>query len=921
MAEARATPPRDFHHPYTPYDIQIRFMNAVYDCIEGGNIGIFESPTGQSVADIINQFPIAEKTDIVDQELYGKSLSLICGSLTWLREHKRKKFEEDLLEVGDANNNNNGKDVGEEPDWIIEHAKEQRRQTVLRRKADVEARLSRIREREKRQRERFEKAGEPPARKKLKGERDVLLSLSGEEQDGDGAQYLLEDYHSEDEGLSGTKAKPVDDGLSAETKELMAKLGMNVIETKEEEEEPEHEDEIKFIHELRRVKMPPALSTAVEPASPDHDALMEEEFKHLTLGSRKNLCINPKVSKLGSATAINERCLDLQQPGTAKESKCPYIPTKENEVLVNDFRDHTLARVRDIEEMGNLGKKIGICPYYGTRSTIKPSEKSAREALGICLKGHIVIIDEAHNLMDAIANIHSVGVSLKQLQRGRTQLTIYLQKFRNRLKGTNRVYVTQLVRLLDSLSGFLQTTRSRSRESMVNMSDLMAGKGVDQINLYKLMRYLQQSKLARKVEGYCAHAEEETAAVSCSSKDGKTSSLRAEKERTIPVLTHIQSFLLALTNCSAEGRIFYSLSEDNNDASLKYMLLDPTHHFRDVVEEARAVILAGGTMSPMSDFMNHLFSYIPTIRIKTLSCGHVIPAENLIACPISKGPGGQEFEFTFEKRNSQVMIDDLGRSILNLCLVIPDGIVVFFPSYAYLEQVVRRWGSRPPSATGSKSLWERMSQHKQIFQETKDKGSRIEETLSRYADAIDAGRGGLLLAVIGGKLSEGINFSDRLGRGVIVVGLPFPNIHSAEWKAKLEHVEKVAFERTLSTATATVNESTNKSKSATQATTAAAAAAAAAAAGAKKEAAREFYETACMRAVNQSIGRAIRHRNDYACILLMDRRYENQRIREKLPMWIQKGMVVGKENGSVNGGGRSFADVMGRLSAFFRAKR
>ena len=78
--------------------------------------------------------------------------------------------------------------------------------------------------------------------------------------------------------------------------------------------------------------------------------------------------------KLGSAAAINERCLELQQPDTPKDQKCPFVPKKENETLVNEFRDHTLAKIRDIEDLGALGKRIGICPYYATRSTIKPSE-------------------------------------------------------------------------------------------------------------------------------------------------------------------------------------------------------------------------------------------------------------------------------------------------------------------------------------------------------------------------------------------------------------------------------------------------------------------------------------------------------------------------------------------------------------------
>lgn len=36
-----------FSFPFEPYDIQLQFMQALYRCIDDGNIGIFESPTGQ----------------------------------------------------------------------------------------------------------------------------------------------------------------------------------------------------------------------------------------------------------------------------------------------------------------------------------------------------------------------------------------------------------------------------------------------------------------------------------------------------------------------------------------------------------------------------------------------------------------------------------------------------------------------------------------------------------------------------------------------------------------------------------------------------------------------------------------------------------------------------------------------------------
>jgi chromosome transmission fidelity protein 1 len=234
-----------------------------------------------------------------------------------------------------------------------------------------------------------------------------------------------------------------------------------------------HSQLTQFINELRRVRFPPSIK---DENSKETDI---EDLKHLTLGSRKNLCINPKVNKLNSVTEINERCSELQQSSTAKEHKCVFLPNKENQTLVNTFRDHALASLRDIEDMGSLGKQIGICPYYASRAAIRPAEivtlpyplllqKSAREALGISLKGHIVIIDEAHNLMDAISGIYGVEISLKQLKRAKAQLGIYLHKFRNRLKGKNRVYIAQVVRVIDSLAGYLEGRLALPVSSPVN---------------------------------------------------------------------------------------------------------------------------------------------------------------------------------------------------------------------------------------------------------------------------------------------------------------------------------------------------------------------------------------------------------------------------------------------------------------------
>ena len=58
------------------------------------------------------------------------------------------------------------------------------------------------------------------------------------------------------------------------------------------------------------------------------------------------------------------------------------------------------------------------------------------------------------------------------------------------------------------------------------------------------------------------------------------------------------------------------------------------------------------------------------------------------------------------------------------------------------------------------------------------------------------------------------------------------------------------------------------------------------------------YENLCMKAVNQSIGRAIRHKDDYACILLLDHRYE--RMQKHLPGWINRRVETMDRYGPVN---------------------
>jgi chromosome transmission fidelity protein 1 len=203
--------------------------------------------------------------------------------------------------------------------------------------------------------------------------------------------------------------------------------------------------------------MPDALLSSEQTSS-------SEPVKHVPLSSRQRLCINPAVSRLGSLSAINDRCTELQQ--SKSKDKCQFVPNSDNLDLTHQFRDNALATLPDIEDLFLLGKKHQVCPYYASRTAIPGAEiitlpyplllqKTARDALGIKLEGNVVIIDEAHNVMDAVANVYAAEITRSDLKRARQMLGVYVKRFGKKLKGENRVMVAQVARVVDGLSEWL----------------------------------------------------------------------------------------------------------------------------------------------------------------------------------------------------------------------------------------------------------------------------------------------------------------------------------------------------------------------------------------------------------------------------------------------------------------------------------
>ncbi|KAG9290759.1 hypothetical protein G9A89_011722 [Geosiphon pyriformis] len=855
--------PSDFHFPFQPYDVQLEFMQKLYSSIEKSQVSIFESPTGT-----------------------GKSLSLICGAFKWLKDNASRHEIQN-------NDNPSGDPTSKEPSWVLKSHREKIREQEQIKKQELAVRLNRIRERENVEKKLIARKN-AVVRKKIKTTHNSKQDANyNKDAEAGFEEFTLDDYNSDDQesfNSSRIKTDSFGDNYSAEVKELLSRFRENqepdnyetLFNTKtfldEEEEEPDetkifycsrtHSQLTQFVNELRKTSY-------------------ASDLKAVSLGSRKHLCINEDVKKLKNPARMNEQCLEMQKPRTKPEKKCPYLPITEKARMLN-FKDHVLAVVRDIEDLVSLGQKLDACPYYGTRKSIRQSQivilpynllllKSTRDSLGISLKNNIVIIDEAHNLMDTITAINTVLLDLPQVIRAQSQVSKYLERYKRRLTGKNIIYIRLILSILDTLSRFLNGLARSCEEKKfqkdcyqeVKMAnDFIHELKIDNMNIFKIQKYLKRSHLARKLNGFIDKVESQGVKIHDENlaENYNTSSL--------PSLNQVEAFLMSLTNGDADGRVILGFSQIADTTQykpfIKYLLLNPANHFKDIVSEARSVILAGGTMEPIRDFIDQLLPYLAVERIQQFSFRHVIPPRNLLTLTLSEGPAGIPMNFTYERRGDEKLIDQLGQVVTNLCNVIPDGVVCFFGSYSYLEKVYSRWQKN--------GILARIQKRKKIFCEPRH-AEETEKFLCDYAlhiESISTGSNGgaLLLSVVGGKMSEGINFSDRLGRGVVMVGLPYANMNSPQLKEKMKYIDQMPRSRGCN------GHSTGK----------------------------DYYENLCMRAVNQSIGRAIRHKNDYAIIVLVDGRFNTPRTRQKLPGWIKDSVVECS----------SFGKLIAKTGEFFR---
>ncbi|WVZ01213.1 hypothetical protein V8G54_027282 [Vigna mungo] len=559
------------------------------------------------------------------------------------------------------------------------------------------------------------------------------------------------------------------------------------------------------------------------------------------LGSREQLCIHDEVKLLRGKTQTNA-CRSLCRRKRGKHH-CSHFHQVTDYLKDNS---HLGEEPVDIEDLVNIGRTFGPCPYYLSKELHKfvdivfapynyLIDRGYRNSLQLSWNNSVLIFDEAHNLESICADAASFDLPSWLLtaciKEAESCINLSIERRdKTNDKSQNPDDFAILRALLLKLEKRISEVPIESKElgytkpgpyiyellADLNITHKTASKLISTIDVAST---LLEEHNQQKSTGTVCRLDRIGEILEIVFRDGRTSHAKCYR-------VHVREVDAWAVNDS-KGKVSRTLS---------WWCFNPGIAMEDFRNKCgvRSIILTSGTLSPMESFAEELKLDFP-IRLEN---PHVITPNQIWAGVVPVGPSGHTFNSSYRTRDSPEYKKDLGNAIVNLARIVPDGLLVFFPSYYLLDQIISCWKS--VSNENSISIWDRICKHKKPVIEPRESSSfplSIKDYMTKLNDTSTSGA--VFFAVCRGKVSEGLDFADHAGRAVVITGLPFATSTDPKVRLKREYLDKQSRPQGELFKVLTGD---------------------------------EWYNQLASRAVNQAVGRVIRHRHDYGAIILCDER-------------------------------------------------
>ena len=469
------------------------------------------------------------------------------------------------------------------------------------------------------------------------------------------------------------------------------------------------------------------------------------EIFAIGLQGRTHTCLlarsDPELSK-GSAEELSRFCSEMKK--RKRGDGCPYF---ENMMERFDELEELKEWIKDIlpatEEIVEKCRNLMLCPYELNKMMVGDANlvvvpyiyifddrlrNLLLDLMGIHEKDAVLIIDEAHNLPEYLREFLSSYLSVYAVNQCITEA----EKFGD-------PFVSKSIKLSD----FLLVVRDaidqiRGDFLRENESDALLSEDV-------FLSIISDSLGISKKE--IRSIAEQLVLIGEEIKEIK------QREKRLPrsYIYRLGIFLLSWMDVDNERFVRLIVDESNGrNPRVEIHCLDPSLG-SDPIEKFYTSIHMSGTLSPLEEYRDSLALPKDT---KLLSFPSPFPRENrkIIYSPMVS----TKYE---EIRFSSDMIDKIKNIIVEICNSFNRNTIVFFPSFDLMNCFIDKGLIKEIKRT--------------IYLEKREmKQDELMDIVLKFKRG--RGKGNVMLSVVGGRISEGMDFPAEELEIAVIVGIPYP---------------------------------------------------------------------------------------------------------------------------------------------------
>jgi len=490
---------------------------------------------------------------------------------------------------------------------------------------------------------------------------------------------------------------------------------------------------------------------------------IKESMFGVGIQGRANMC--PQASedadlKEGTSEELSRYCANEKKKARTSKKGCKYYRNfVEKKDLVKKTSLWVRTQMPTAEEFIDHCIKKHLCPYELNKTLVRDARvvvvpyiyifnvtirNMLFDWLGVSEEDIILIVDEAHNLPDYVRDLFSTQLSLWMCKNCVNEA----KKYGDPTTGNGRFSVSSFCKTLEDIIRELRDTYVynilengiRTQQSM-QQSDAFLPKNEAINEIYHRMK-INEKKLFDIIEDLVAYGE-------------KIQEDKQKKNQLPRSYLHKLGLFLEFWMNLADNQYAKLVVDaaDGKNPRVEAYCLDPSVG-TSIIQKFHSTIHMSGTLEPLEEYRDSMG--LPS-QTQLISFPSPFPKENRRLLYVND----------VTTKYSELMKDDIIKNkmwdyISKINNTFPQNTIIFFPSYSTL------------------SLFQRNHDfsdiHKSIFLEEQQMSqAALMDLVSDFKSQGDNfGLGGTLFSVIGGRISEGMDFPAKQLELVLIVGIPYP---------------------------------------------------------------------------------------------------------------------------------------------------